>query len=346
MPGSVDAGSTLITTALMVVCYLIIVRLVDMNEKEPLWAMAAFFVLGAGVSVAMVHAVGTPILDLQPLMGAVIKEAARFGAIGAGVLGLLAYGRKRGWDEFNGLLDGIVYGATVGLGFATAREVMDQVLIGGFAVPGEEVGMFAGFHKIFLTGLAEGVFGAIIGAGIGAAVESRSVALKVIWPIVGLGVAMAANWGYVALGKGNALSGTQGMVRAQIALALPVVIVIAVVIFALLSERRAIRDQLSSEQEEGVVTAADLSLLQNVMARELTYLKTLFSGKVGPWLKLKVLHNRQVQLAFVKQSAAKETDPKRKGRFDEEIANLRKCILEHQKELASAGMHKGEEKKS
>lgn len=346
MPGSVDAGSTLLTTALMVVCYLVIVRLVDMNEKEPLWAMAAFFILGAGVSVALVQAVGTPVLDLQPLLGAVIKEVARFGAIGVGVVGLLIYGRKRGWDEFNGLLDGIVYGATVGLGFATAREVMNQVLLASFVVPGEEAGMFAGFHKVFLTGLAEGIFGAIIGAGIGAAVESRSKALRVVWPIVGLGAAMAANWGYVALGKGNALGGTQGLVRAQIALALPVVIVVAVVVFALLSERRAIRDQLASEQEAGVVTAADLSLLTSVLARETTYLKTLLSGKIGPWLKLKVLHNRQVQLAFVKQSAANETDPKRKGRFEEEIANLRKCILDHQKALESSGVRKGEEKQS
>lgn len=345
MPGAVDTGSTLLTTALMVVFYLVIVRLVDMNEKEPLWAMAAFFLLGAVTSVVVVQAVGTPVLDLQPLLGAVIKEGARFGALGAGVVGLLAYGRKRGWDEFNGLLDGIVYGATVGLGFATAREVMNQVLIGGFAVPGEEAGLLAGFHKVFLTGLAEGIFGAIIGAGIGAAVETRAVALRFAWPVVGAGVATLANWGYVELGKGNALGGDQGLVRAQVALVLPVVVVIVVVVYALLSERRAIRDQLSSEQAEGIVTPTDLSLLQSVVAREATYLKTLFSGKVRPWLLLKTLHNRQVQLAFVKQSAARETNPARKTRFETEIANLRTCIREQQKALEAAGVRAKEEGK-
>jgi RsiW-degrading membrane proteinase PrsW (M82 family) len=345
MPGAVDTGSTLLTTALMVVFYLVIVRLVDMNEKEPLWAMAVFFVLGAAASVVVVQTVGTPVLDLQPMLGAVIKESARFGAIGAGVLGLLAYGRKRGWDEFNGLLDGIVYGATVGLGFATAREVMNQVLIGGFAVPGEQAGLLAGFHKVFLTGLAEGIFGAIIGAGIGAAVEARAVALRVVWPLVGAGVAMLASWGYVVLGKGNALGGDQGLVRAQLALALPVVVVAVVVVYALLSERRAIRDQLSSEQADGIVTPTDLSLLQSVMAREVTYLKTLLSGKVRPWLLLKTLHNRQVQLAFVKQSAARETNPARKSRFETEIANLRQCIREQQKALEAAGVQTKEEGK-
>ena len=346
MPGSVDAGSTLLTTVLMVVCYLIIVRLVDMNEKEPLWAMAAFFVLGAAVSVAVVQAVGTPTLDLRPLVGALIKEAARFGAIAVGVGGLLLYGRKQGWDEFNGLLDGIVYGATVGLGFATARQVMNQLVIGGFALPGEEAGMLAGFHKVFLTGLAEGIFGAIIGAGIGAAVESRSQPLRVIWTALGLAVAVIANWGYVALGKGNALGGSQGMVRAQISLALPVIIVVSVVIIALLSERKAIRQHLESEQEAGVVTAADLRLLQSVLAREATYFKTLLSGQLGRWLRLKSLHNRQVQLAFTKQNAAGITDPKKKGRLEEEVGNLRKAIVGQQKALGNTGTPSGQEKES
>ena len=345
MPGSIDAGSTLITTAVMVVCYLAIVRMVDMNEKEPLWAMAAFFILGAGASVAVVEAVGTPLLDLNALMGAVIKEVARFGAIGAGVVGLLAYGRRRGWDEFNGLLDGIVYGATVGLGFATAREVMNQILLAGFSVPGDQAGMFAGFHKVFLTGLAEGVFGSIIGAGIGAAVEARSHALRVVWAGAGLVVAMLANYGYVALGKGNALGGSEGFIRAQIALALPVVVVVATVVYALASERKSIRDHLASEAEGGVVTAGDLSLLQNIVARETTYFKTLLSFKVGRWMGLKTLHNRQVQLAFVKASASKETDLKRKERFEGEIANLRKAILEQQKTLQT-GASTGEEKPS
>jgi len=328
-----DLGTTLLTTSLMVVCYLIIVRLVDMNEKEPLWAMAAFFVLGAGASVAVVQAVGTPILDLEPLWGAVIKEGARFGVLGVGVGGLLLYGRKRGWDEFNGLLDGVVYGATVGLGFATARKVMNQLLVGAFAIPGEEAGMLAGFHKVFLFGLADGVFGAIVGAGIGAAVEARAMVLRVVWPVLGVAAAILANWGYVVFGKGNGLGGNEGLIRAQIALVLPVIVVVVVVVYALFSERKAIRVQLSSEQADGIVTAADLALLQNVVARETTYWKTLLSGKIRFWRLMRALHNRQVQLAFVKQNASRETNEERKKRLEVEISNLRLNIREQQTAL-------------
>lgn len=346
MPGSADPGSMLLMTALMVVCYLAVVRLVDMNEKEPLWAMAAFFILGAGASVALVQAVGTPVLDLYAFRGAVFKEVARFGATGAGVAALLYYGRRRGIDEFNGLMDGIVYGATVGLGFHTAREVMNQLLIGGMALPGEDVGALAGFHKVFLSGLAEGIFGAILGAGIGAAVESRSTGAKIAWPTGGLILSVLASWGYVTLAKGNALGGNEGVIRAQIALVLPAVVVVAAAIYALSSERKAIRDQLAPEQTGGVVTASDLALLQSVASRELTYLKTLVSGKLGPWLTMKALHNRQVQLAFVKQRASTETDAKRKARLDEEIAALRSLVLEKQKALEAAGVRRGKENPS
>ncbi len=341
MPGSADPGSMLLMTALMVVLYLAVVRLIDMNEKEPLWAMASFFLVGAGASVALVQAVGTPVLDLDPLRGAIFKEAARFAAVGAGVVGLLFYGRKKGIDEFNGLMDGIVYGATVGLGFHTAREVMNQMLIGGFALPGQEAGALAGFHKVFLTGLAEGIFGAILGAGIGAAVESRAAG-KVLWPAGGLVVAFLANWGYVTLAKGNALGGDQGLVRAYVALALPVLVVVAAAVYALSSERKAIRDQLSSEQAAGVVTASDLALLQSVVSREAAYLKVLLAGKLGTWLAMKALHNRQVQLAFVKARATGETDAKRKERLDQEIANLRALVLEKQKAVQASGARQEE----
>jgi len=342
MPGSADPGSMLLMTALMVVLYLAVVRLIDMNEKEPLWAMASFFLVGAAASVALVQAVGTPVLDLDPLRGAIFKEAARFAAVGAGVGGLLFYGRKKGIDEFNGLMDGIVYGATVGLGFHTAREVMNQMLIGGFALPGQQAGALAGFHKVFLTGLAEGIFGAILGAGIGAAVESRGPVGKILWPAGGLVVAFFANWGYVTLAKGNALGGDQGLVRAYVALALPVVIVVAAAVYALSSERKAIRDQLSSEQAAGVVTASDLALLQSVVSREAAYLKVLLAGNLRTWLAMKALHNRQVQLAFVKARATGEADAKRRERLDQEIANLRAVVLEKQKAVQAGGTRREE----
>ncbi|HPK95924.1 MAG TPA: hypothetical protein PLD50_24055, partial [Polyangiaceae bacterium] len=120
---------------------------------------------------------------------------------------------------------------------------------------------------------------------------------------------------------------------AQIALVLPVIVVVVVVVYALFSERKAIRVQLSSEQADGIVTAADLALLQNVVARETTYWKTLLSGKIRFWRLMRALHNRQVQLAFVKQNASRETNEERKKRLEVEISNLRLNIREQQTAL-------------
>src|SRR5688572_28971913 len=100
--------STLVSTLLLAVIYLLIVRFVDMNEKEPLWAMLLLFGLGASSGVAVTMIASQTLLELNPWASASIKELVKFLAIGAGVFVLVLYGQRRGWEEFNGTMDGIV----------------------------------------------------------------------------------------------------------------------------------------------------------------------------------------------------------------------------------------------
>ena len=83
--GSPRMTSTLITTLLLAIIYLAIVRFVDMNEKEPLWAMLLVFGLGAGSGVAITMIASQGALELNPWASASIKELVKFLAIGAGV---------------------------------------------------------------------------------------------------------------------------------------------------------------------------------------------------------------------------------------------------------------------
>ncbi len=119
--------STLITTLLLAVLYLLIVRFVDMNEKEPLWAMLLLFVLGAGGAVLVTLGLSRVLLDLRPGRRRRPSELVKFMAIGAGVGVLVAYGQRRGWEEFNGTMDGIVYGTCAGLGFGVAEQAIHQL---------------------------------------------------------------------------------------------------------------------------------------------------------------------------------------------------------------------------
>src|SRR5512140_517256 len=112
---------TLISTLLMAVLYLGLVRFVDMNEKEPLWAMLLVFGLGAVSAVLVTLLANQMLLGLNVWAGAAIKELVKFLAIGLGVAIVVAYGQRRGWEEFNGTMDGIVYGTCAGLGFGVGE---------------------------------------------------------------------------------------------------------------------------------------------------------------------------------------------------------------------------------
>jgi hypothetical protein len=146
-------------------------------------------------------------------------------------------------------------------------------------------------------------------------------------PVIGLFSALLAHVGYLVLGRGNALSGTEGLVRAWAALLLPVVVIAVVIFWALARERRAIRTQLADEVNAGTVTSDDLALLGNAVRRELAYMKLRLGFKLGALSSLKALHNRQVQLAFTKDQAARESDPERRSRLDAEIGKLRSAIV-------------------
>ena len=328
--------STLVTTLLMAVIYLSIVRFADMNEKEPLWAMLLFFVGGA-VTAVIVRALAPADLELTVLPAAATKELGRFLAIGAGVGVLAVLGQMRGWHDFNGTMDGVVYGTTAGLGFGTGERVFQELLVGTLSVPGAEAGLFSGFGRAALGGLAHGVFGAIAGAGLGAAADTRSPLLRALLPAIGLMSAIVAHVGYLVLGRGNALSGTQGLVRAWVALLLPVFLIAVVILWALSRERRAIRSQLADEQAGGAVTSDELALLGNAIRREAHYMKLVFRFRLPALAKLKALHNRQVQLAFTKDQAARESDPERRARLDAEIQKLRSAIADARPAAQKAG---------
>jgi hypothetical protein len=50
-------------------------------------------------------------------------------------------------------------------------------------------------------------------------------------------------------------------------------------------------------------------------------------GDFSTWRGLRMLHNRQVQLALAEQRAAKESDPGRKAKVQSEVEKLRSAVL-------------------
>ena len=193
--GGVAFVLALCLAVLPVPVYLAIVLWIDRFEPEPLRMIVLTFLWGATIAcfVAIVlNSVGEVIVaeelgtEAGEIYGAsfsapIVEEAAK----GAVLFGLFWWKR----DEFNGIIDGIVYAALVGLGFAMTENVL---YYGRGAAEEGIVGAVVTFVvRGVMSPFAHPLFTAMTGIGLGLAVGARSKSLRVILPLAGLAVAMA-----------------------------------------------------------------------------------------------------------------------------------------------------------
>jgi hypothetical protein len=333
--GSNGAPSAAIFTIVGVtVVYLLVIRFMDLNEKEPFRGIALLFGLGAAAGLALPYVADTPTLELNRVLGPLLVELSKFGALAIGLALLGAAGRRRGWAEMGGLMDGIVYGAAVGFGFAAGAAIFRELTFRSETLT--SLNSPITFAAIALFGLSEGLFGAVMGAGFGAAVTGSKFG-RGFAVTAGLGLAILFHIVFAIVARGNALAGSAGYTRHVLALAIPVVFVIGVVVVALTRERRALRENLADEAEAGVVTRDEFELLGKFVARRALYLRRFLSGDLAGWRAQRALHNRQIQLALAEARLSRESDPDRRSRIGEEVSRLRQAIGDARTRLLEVG---------
>jgi protease PrsW len=303
--------------------FLALIRVMDPNEKEPLWAISIVFVLGAFAGMLLPLLVRPTLLELSLWWSSVAREVATFAALGAGLAVLGAVARWRGWSEVNGPLDGVVYGAAVGLGTATGAAVTLELLVGAAPV-GRSPSGGATLAALTLAGLAQGLFGAVLGAGFGVAARLASPPRRLAAVAGGLVGAVLAHAAYLLLAWGDSLGGGAGRWRAWLALLLPLAFVAAMAVLALRRENAMVRRELA-EEVGGVVTEEDLELVTRVGTRRGRYLRQLLGGDFDGWLDRRTRHNRLVQLALTKERA-RAAPPGLRSRVEAEAARLRAAL--------------------
>src|SRR6266403_3874418 len=121
----------LICATLPVPIYIMLLLWIDRYESEPLWMLTTTFLWGALVAVFIA-------IILNPVNGAIVSAATNSAQIGenfgavisapiveesakAFILFVLFFWKK---DEFDGIVDGIVYAGMVGLGFAMTENIL------------------------------------------------------------------------------------------------------------------------------------------------------------------------------------------------------------------------------
>jgi len=168
-----------------------IVRAADNNEKEPWRLVMVAVVWGAviafNLSVVVEGLYGALINSgLVPGPGEGLSSAFMAGTIEEGAKGLallVIFWWMR--DEFDGVLDGIVYGAVVGLGF-NFMESLEYISSGG-------AGQFV-LRQMLGIFLGHATYTALIGAGLGVARQLRDRRGRAIVIVCGFLAAIGAHF--------------------------------------------------------------------------------------------------------------------------------------------------------
>src|SRR2546421_6585946 len=208
--GPIELIIGMICATLPVPIYIMLLLWIDRYESEPLWMLATTFLWGALVAVFIA-------IILNTINGAIVAAATNSAQIGenfgavvsapiveesskAFILLVLFLWKK---DEFDGIIDGIVYAGMVGLGFA----MTENILYYGRAVHG---GAGALTFIFILRGMAapfsHPLFTSMTGIGLGWSRQSNNGFVKIVAPVAGfmLAILMHATWnGSAGFGGGG-----------------------------------------------------------------------------------------------------------------------------------------------
>ena len=285
---------------LQAVIYLLFIRAIDLYEREPLRYVLPVFVWGFAVATT-VSLVFNTLFQLTLSSATSVKTATFFTAVVSApiveesskglallIIFFIAYlmRRRTGVIEFAGVMDGIVYGAAVGFGFAIAEDLLY----------GLQYGLETFVVRRIFGGFAHASFTSLTGIGIGLIPWVQNRALKVILPLLGL-------LGAILLHATFNLTATLLGPFAYLFVFLVVLTYIVVIIVWLYIERRTIRDELQEEVQAGAITPQEYAILPSYFRRKAYYVGLVFTGKLREWRRARKLHHAAVDLALAKRLA-------------------------------------------
>jgi RsiW-degrading membrane proteinase PrsW (M82 family) len=297
----------MVSAILPVPIYLILVLWIDRYEAEPAWMLATAFFWGALVAVFFAFLINTASDVAVQLMTNSVKAGHTFGAVisapiveesaKALILFIFFFAKK---DEFDGVIDGIVYAAMVGLGFAMTENIQyygKAVLESGGTLT------FVFILRGFLAPFSHPMFTSMTGIGLGLARQSRSMAIKVIAPPLGLLAAMSMH----SIWNGSGvLFGGGAFILTYILIMIPAFFIMLVVIaLALRREGQIVREHLVVELQGGVFTQDEYKRLGSIFGRMGASFDALSRGGVGHWQAARQLNQTASELAFHRSRVAR-----------------------------------------
>jgi RsiW-degrading membrane proteinase PrsW (M82 family) len=296
----------LITATIPVPIYIALVLWIDRYEAEPLWMLATAFFWGALAAPFFAFLFNTGTATVVTYMAGA-KSGEAFAAVvsapiveetsKAFILFVFFFVKK---DEFDGVLDGIVYASLAALGFAMTENILyygRAALGGGGSLTVTLIirGFFAPFSHPLFTSLT--------GIGLGLARQSNNIVVKIVTPIVGLLMAIFMH----SMWNGSAVFGGGGVfLLTYILVMIPAFLIMLVVIaFALRREGQVVREYLVIDLERGFLTQEEYKQLGSILGRMGSSYNAFSQSGVKGWRARRRFNQLASELAFHRNRVAR-----------------------------------------
>jgi RsiW-degrading membrane proteinase PrsW (M82 family) len=312
--------TAILAAAIPTAIYSLLLWWLDRYEKEPLSLILVAFLWGAlpAIAIAVVFelVLAAPLerspfgptvaaWGLAPLVEEPIKALA--------LVGLFRFARQ----EFDGPLDGIVYGALVGFGFSMTENLLYFLRYADLDTLFWVRGVFFGLNHAFFTSL--------IGLSLGVVRYGRSRRLNMLAFAGGLALAIL----FHALHNFAVQYQFPGLLLSWLIQSGGVLVVLAVAALARRNERRWMEQELGEEVRAGVLTANDYTEIISPPLRVRRQLEALLLGGLTRYRQVRRLHHLTTELAFRKSQLRLHDD----CHPADECSRLRAAILELRAQL-------------
>jgi RsiW-degrading membrane proteinase PrsW (M82 family) len=301
----------------------------DQYEKEPGWLLAATFLWGAIPSIIIALIFNT--LFAIPLyalagdeMGDVLTAVLIAPPVEESVKGLALLGILFIWrHEIDSPLDGIIYGAMVGMGFAMVENVF--YFMDSFAGGGREAWGINVFMRGVVFGLNHALFSSMTGLGIAVARLSGKTAVRFLAPIGGWSMAVF----FHALHNLTVSFNNLLCLVAILADWGGVWAFMAIIIWALVQEQRWLTQFLREEVELGTLTSQQYQTACSSLHRLNHNFSLLFSRGLAVNQRSIRFYHRCSKLAYYKHHQTLFHDAQSAAMIEklrEEIAQLSQAL--------------------
>jgi len=327
VPSPVVLGIAGIAAVMPVPIYTYLVLQLDRYEHEPWQILVAAFLWGALVAT-LIAAIFNDVIGaiVTAMVGRALGDVLTTSAVAPiveetakGIALLLLYVIVR--HEIDNVLDGIVYGSLVGIGFA----MTENILYFGRILQAEGlVGLGVLFYlRVILGGFGHALYTGTTGAGLGFARETgRPWLIPIVVPLAYiLGVLQHAAWNFLAATVVPAFLPEDINPFFLLFVVMPVTSVVltspgllallAIAFFAGRRERAVLRDNLREEVEQGVITSEEYERLPSWRRRVRAELGALRRRGLNGYFAQRYLHQAATELAFRKWHLSRGEKPKR-----------------------------------